>query len=68
MMSTLYTQASGSLTFLIASAGVDAEIYLQTLDAEIDEGYFEKYLPHLTSNTISKDDDVGGRPKTDNPI
>ncbi len=37
------------------------------MDAEIEEGYFEKYLPHLTSNTISKDDNVGGRPKTDNP-
>ena len=31
------------------------------------EGYFNKYLPHLTSSTISKDDKVTGRPTTDTP-
>lgn len=67
MMSTLYTQASGSLTFLIASSGIDPEIYLSVLDSEIEKGYFKKYLPHLTSNTISKDDNVGGRPTGDSP-
>ncbi|MSS09490.1 hypothetical protein FYJ38_12660 [Clostridium sp. WB02_MRS01] len=67
MMSTLYTQASGSLTFLIASSGIDPEIYLSVLDSEIEKGYFKKYLPHLTSNTISKDDNVGGRPTGDCP-
>ena len=66
MMKDLYN-VGGSLTFLIASAGVDSEIYLSTLDSEIENGFFEKYLPHLTSNVISKDDNVGGRPKTDNP-
>lgn len=66
MMKDLYN-VGGSLTFLIASAGVDSEIYLSTLDSEIENGFFEKYLPHLTSSTISKDDNVGGRPKTDNP-
>ena len=67
MMSTLYSTASGSLTFLIASAGVDPETYLSVLDSEIENGYFDKYLPHLTSSTISKDDNVGGRPTGNNP-
>lgn len=67
MMQTLYTSAGGSLTFLIASSGVDPDIYLETLNNEIDSGFFEKYKPHKTSFTVSKDDDVGGRPTTDNP-
>ena len=66
MMKDLYN-VGGSLTFLIASAGVEPSAYLSVLDTEIEEGYFEKYLPHLTSSTISKNDNVGGRPKTDNP-
>lgn len=66
MMTTLYTQASGSLTFLIASSGVDPDIYLSTLDAEIENGYFEKYLPHQTAFTYNGDD-TGGRPTGDNP-
>lgn len=65
-MKSLY-DIGGSLSFLIASAGVDVDAYLAVLDAEIIEGYFDKYLPHLTSSTISKDDKVGGRPPTDTP-
>lgn len=67
MMKDLYTSASGSMTFLIASAGVDPDIYFTVLDSEIEDGIYEKYLPHLTSATVSKDDNVGGRPKSDNP-
>lgn len=65
-MKSLY-DVGGSLSFLIASAGVDVDAYLAVLDSEIAEGYFSKYLPHLTSSTISKDDKVTGRPTTDNP-
>lgn len=65
-MKSLY-DVGGSLSFLIASAGVDVDAYLAVLDAEIAEGYFDKYLPHLTSSTISKDDKVAGRPTTDTP-
>ena len=67
MMKDLYTSASGSMTFLIASTGVDPDIYYDVLDSEIEDGIYEKYLPHLTSATVSKDDAVGGRPKSDNP-
>lgn len=65
-MKSLY-DVGGSLSFLIASAGVDVDAYLAVLDSEIAEGYFNKYLPHLTSSTISKDDKVAGRPTTDTP-
>ena len=67
MMKNLYLQASGSMTMLIASTGINPDIYFNILDEEYDNKIFDKYLPHLTSNTISKDDQVGGRPKTDNP-
>lgn len=66
MMKGLY-DVGGSMTFLIASAGVDPECYFGTLDEEIDNKIYEKYLPHLTNNTISKEDAVAGRPETDNP-
>ena len=65
-MKSLY-DVGGSLRFLIASAGVDVDAYLAVLDDEIAEGYFNKYLPHLTSSTISKGDKVAGRPTTDTP-
>ena len=67
MMKDLYMSASGSMTFLIASTGVDPDIYMSVMDSEIEDGIYEKYLPHLTSYTTSKDDNAGGRPKTDNP-
>ncbi len=67
MMKTLYSEASGSLTFLIASTGVDPDIYMSVMDSEIEDGIFKKYLPHQTSYTISKKDNTGGRPQTDNP-
>lgn len=66
MMKGLY-DVGGSLSFLIASTGIDPESYFSVLDEEIENKIYEKYLPHLTSSTISKDDDVAGRPKTDTP-
>lgn len=67
MCKTLYSEASGSLSYLVASAGINPEAYFAVLDEEIEDGIYERYLPHLTSNTLSKDDQVGGRPTTDNP-
>lgn len=70
MMKDLYTSASGSMTFLIASTGVDPDIYYDVLDSEIEDGIYEKYLPHQTAWTSNNDtgnSDKGGRPKTDNP-
>ena len=70
MMKDLYTSASGSMTFLIASTGVDPDIYYDVLDSEIEDGIYEKYLPHQTAWTSNNDtgaDNKGGRPETDNP-
>lgn len=67
MMKSLYLQASGSMTMLIASTGINPNVYYNILDEEYENKIFDKYIPHLTSNNISKDDNVGGRPKNDNP-
>lgn len=67
MCKTLYSEASGSLSYLVASAGINPDAYFAVLDEEIEDGIYERYLPHLTSSNISKDDQVGGRPQTDNP-
>lgn len=66
MMKGLY-DVGGSLSFLVASTGVDPDAYFSVLDEEIDTKIYEKYLPHLNSNTISKNDDIAGRPKTETP-
>lgn len=72
MMKSLYSEASGSLTFLVASTGVDPDAYFSVLDQEIEDGVYQKYLPHQTSWTLTaKEDnqilDKGGRPSVDNP-
>ena len=40
---------------------------INRINEEYDNKIFDKYIPHLTSNNISKDDNVGGRPSVDNP-
>ena len=67
MMKTLYSEASGSLTFLIASAGISPEIYLSVLDYEVEQDYENKYPVHGTSWTQSLKGE-GGRPPGDNPL
>ena len=66
MMKSLYCEASGSLSFLIASTGVDVDAYFAVLDDEIANGIYDKYKPHETSYTLSKSED-SGRPTIDNP-
>lgn len=67
MMKTLYTEAGGSMTFLIASTGIDPDAYFNILDEEIELGIFDKYLPHQTSYTLSKKETEVGRPKVETP-
>ena len=68
MMRSLYSEASGSLSFLIASTGVDVDAYFAVLNSEIEDGIYDKYKPHQTSYTMSKNDSQnGGRPVTDTP-
>lgn len=66
----LYLTAGGSRMFYIAAAGFDPEDYLSICDEEIEAGFNEKYLPHITSYTASDSGDksnpegnIGGRPK-----
>lgn len=73
MCKDLYLSAGGSLSFLIASAGIDPEAYFGVLDQEIEDGVFDKYLPHMTSYTMSSKEEAietevdKGRPSIDNP-
>lgn len=67
MMRGLFMDAGGSLSFLVASTGVDVDAYLSVLDEEIESGIFEKYQPHKTAYTLSSSDNDGGRPSEDNP-
>lgn len=72
----LYMSAGGSLSFLIASAGIDPDAYFSVLDQEIEDDIFSRYKPHETSYTLSKNQedsgsgtaasDGAGRPKLDN--
>lgn len=66
MMRSLYTECGGSISFLVASTGVDVDAYFAVLDDEISNGIYEKYQPHQTSYTLSKNGE-SGRPTTDNP-
>ena len=68
MMKSLYTDASGSFTFLVAASGVDPDVYMTVMDEEIENGIFEKYKPHQTAFTNSGNDSDGkGRPTVENP-
>lgn len=67
MMKNLYLEAGGSYTFLVASTGVNPEVYFNILDEEIDNKIFDKYLPHQTSYTLSSKNNAGGRPDNTDP-
>lgn len=67
MMKNLYLEAGGSYTFLVASTGVNPEVYFNILDEEIDNKIFDKYLPHQTSYTLSSKNNTGGRPENADP-
>lgn len=64
-MKSLYTDAGGSLSFLIASAGIDPDVYMNVLDHEIEDGLFEKYKPHQTSFTFNGENNDGRPEKID---
>lgn len=69
MCRSLFMEAGGSLSFLIASAGIDVDAYMGVLDQEIEDGVFGKYKPHETSYTLSSKEQgsEAGRPETENP-
>lgn len=63
MMKSLYLEAGGSYTFLIASTGINPDVYFNILDEEVDNKIFDKYLPHKTSYTMSDKTPDVGRPE-----
>ena len=65
-MKILYSEASGSLSFLVASAGIDPDVYFNVLDQEIEDGIYERYKPHETSYTLSGKNERG-RESINNP-
>lgn len=66
MMKSLYLEAGGSYTFLVASTGVNPDVYFNVLDDEVERKIFDKYQPHKTSYTTSGND-KGGRPENNDP-
>lgn len=68
MMSSLYTTAGGSKTFLVASAGVSPEVYFSVLDYEKSMDFDNLYPPHQTSYTLSSKDNERGRPAGENAL
>lgn len=67
MMKTLYMNASGSMRFMVASAGVDPDIYESVMQDELDERIYERFTPHQTAYTYSSDSENVGRPEADTP-
>jgi hypothetical protein len=58
--------------FYIAAAGFNPEDYLSICDEEIEAGFDNTYIPHITSFTATDsadkpnpDDNLGGRPVKD---
>lgn len=62
MAKSLYLEAGGSYTLLIAAMGMSPDVYFNILDDEVENKIFDKYLPHKTSYTMSKSEE-GGRPE-----
>lgn len=63
----LYLQGCGSISLWSAACGIPPDVFFALLDQEKEDGIYEKYQPHQTSYTLSKNDNTGGRPETDNP-
>lgn len=62
MAKSLYLEAGGSYTLLIAAMGMSPDVYFNILDEEVENKIFDKYLPHKTSYTMSKSEE-GGSPE-----
>jgi len=63
----LYLQGKGSLSLWASCCGISPDVYFALLDSELEEDIENKYPIHKTSYTLSKEDNTGGRPETDNP-
>ena len=71
----LYLQGCGSLSLWASATGIAPETFFALLDQEQDDNIYEKYKPHQTSFTLSKNDTAnggqknkGGRPTDDDSL
>ena len=64
-MRKLYSECGGSLSAIVASAGMSIDSYLSLMDWERAQGFDKKYPPHATSYNTSASDAEPGRPSTD---
>lgn len=63
----LYLQGKGSLSLWASACGVSPDVFCALLDYELEEDFENRWPVHKTSYVLGKNDNPGGRPKTDNP-
>ena len=63
----LYLQGKGSLSLWASACGISPDVFFALLDQELDADIENIYPVHQTSYTLSKEQNKGGRPQTDNP-
>lgn len=63
----LYLSGKGSLSLWASACGVEPDIFFALLDQELEADIENKYPVHMTSYTVSGNDNSGGRPATDSP-
>lgn len=56
----LYTLGAGSLSYWIATTGVDVDAYQSLMDFELEDKWADKYLPHQTSYTMTANNNNSG--------
>lgn len=61
----LYLQGKGSLSLWASACGIPSDVFFALLDRELDMDIENKYPVHRTSYTISKEDNKGGRPESE---
>ena len=61
LASKVFIDAGGSYEYLIAASGINPRGYIAQMYEERGKKYDETFLPHLTANNISKDDDASSR-------
>ena len=62
----LYLQGKGSLALWASACGIPSDVFFALLDRELDMDIENKYPVHQTSYTMSKGDNKGGRPESEN--
>jgi len=66
-MSDLYLKGRGPWQSWVAASGLSFDSFIAMLEDESLQGLENKFTPHVTSYTLSKDNAPGGRPENPNP-